>query len=204
MNYATRFQNRVVSSGATYDDRTPSRKQNTSVNDRLNATLLGLIEEESELSYRSLNCLRQNNIKLIGQLAQKTESELLRLKNFGRRSLTELKASLESFGLAFGMTFDFSPWTDGPEDTLLIQILSCQQNNGGFLIDERISGLINIDFNAISVKLKDENGNDRKQSMLSLSTEVIVNILSSDRYSGLPFLSDIIKKNQRWLKDHRI
>lgn len=62
--------------------------------------------EELELSVRSYNCLKNANIQTIGDLVQKTEAEMLRTKNFGRKSLNEIKEILGGLGLAFGMKFD--------------------------------------------------------------------------------------------------
>jgi DNA-directed RNA polymerase subunit alpha len=62
--------------------------------------------EELELSVRSYNCLKNANISSIGDLVQKTEAEMLRTKNFGRKSLNEIKEILTGMGLAFGMKFD--------------------------------------------------------------------------------------------------
>ena len=62
--------------------------------------------EELELSVRSYNCLKNANIQTIGDLVQKTEAEMLRTKNFGRKSLNEIKEILSNLGLSFGMKFD--------------------------------------------------------------------------------------------------
>ncbi len=62
--------------------------------------------EELELSVRSYNCLKNANIQTIGDLVQKTEAEMLRTKNFGRKSLNEIKELLAGLGLSFGMRFD--------------------------------------------------------------------------------------------------
>jgi DNA-directed RNA polymerase subunit alpha len=62
--------------------------------------------EELELSVRSYNCLKNANIKTIGELVQKTESEMLKTKNFGRKSLNEIKEILANMGLGLGMTLD--------------------------------------------------------------------------------------------------
>jgi DNA-directed RNA polymerase subunit alpha len=64
--------------------------------------------EELELSVRCYNCLKNANIQTIGDLVQKTEAEMLRTKNFGRKSLNEIKEILTSLGLAFGMKPDAS------------------------------------------------------------------------------------------------
>ncbi len=62
--------------------------------------------DELELSVRSYNCLKNANIQTIADLVQKTEAEMLRTKNFGRKSLNEIKEILTSMGLTFGMKFD--------------------------------------------------------------------------------------------------
>ncbi len=67
--------------------------------------------DELELSVRSYNCLKNANIRTIGELVQKTESEMLKTKNFGRKSLNEIKDILQSMGLSLGMKFDNLPQT---------------------------------------------------------------------------------------------
>jgi DNA-directed RNA polymerase subunit alpha len=74
---------------------------------------------ELELSVRSANCLKNAEISLIGELVQKTESEMLKTKNFGRKSLNEIKTILSEMGLSLGMKLDkFPPENpvDGDED----------------------------------------------------------------------------------------
>lgn len=61
---------------------------------------------ELELSVRSYNCLKNANIKTIAELVQKTEAEMLKTKNFGRKSLNEIKEILGTMGLHLGMRFD--------------------------------------------------------------------------------------------------
>jgi DNA-directed RNA polymerase subunit alpha len=66
--------------------------------------------EELELSVRAYNCLKNAEIKYIGELVQRTESEMLKTKNFGKKSLNEIKDVLVSMGLSLGMKVDgFSP-----------------------------------------------------------------------------------------------
>jgi DNA-directed RNA polymerase subunit alpha len=62
--------------------------------------------EELELSVRSYNCLKNANITTIRELVQKTEQEMLKTKNFGRKSLNEIKEILTAMGLSLGMKFD--------------------------------------------------------------------------------------------------
>jgi len=68
--------------------------------------LLNKRVDELELSVRSYNCLKNANIQTIGDLIQKTEAELLRTRNFGRKSLAEIKELLAGMGLELGMRFD--------------------------------------------------------------------------------------------------
>jgi DNA-directed RNA polymerase subunit alpha len=65
--------------------------------------------DELELSVRSANCLQNANITLIGELVQKTEQDMLKTKNFGRKSLKEIKEILATMGLGLGMKFDNWP-----------------------------------------------------------------------------------------------
>jgi DNA-directed RNA polymerase subunit alpha len=62
--------------------------------------------DELELSVRSANCLQNANIRYIGELVQKTEAEMLKTKNFGRKSLKEIKEILAEMGLTLGMKLD--------------------------------------------------------------------------------------------------
>ena len=64
--------------------------------------------DELELSVRSYNCLKNANIRTIRELVQKTEADMLRTKNFGRKSLNEIKEILTSMGLGLAMRLDQS------------------------------------------------------------------------------------------------
>jgi len=61
---------------------------------------------EIELSVRAANCLNNANITTVGELAQKTEADMLKYRNFGKKSLNEIKQKLIDLGLGLGMTFD--------------------------------------------------------------------------------------------------
>jgi DNA-directed RNA polymerase subunit alpha len=65
--------------------------------------------DELELSVRSANCLQNANIRYIGELVQRTEAEMLKTKNFGRKSLNEIKEVLASMGLELGMAIEGFP-----------------------------------------------------------------------------------------------
>jgi DNA-directed RNA polymerase subunit alpha len=76
---------------------------------KLNENLYRRVDE-LELSVRSANCLQNANIKYIGELCQKSEAEMLKTKNFGRKSLNEIKQILTEMGLSLGMKIDgFAP-----------------------------------------------------------------------------------------------
>ncbi len=76
----------------------PTEEINPSTNEHLKKKI-----DELELSVRAYNCLKNANIKNIADLVQKTEYEMLKTKNFGRKSLNEIKELLNSMGLSFGM-----------------------------------------------------------------------------------------------------
>jgi DNA-directed RNA polymerase subunit alpha len=68
--------------------------------------LLNMSVNEIELSVRAANCLNNANITTVGELAMKTEQEMLKYRNFGKKSLNEIKEKLEALGLSLGMKFD--------------------------------------------------------------------------------------------------
>jgi DNA-directed RNA polymerase subunit alpha len=70
---------------------------------------LGRSVDELELSVRSYNCLKNANIRTIGELVQRTEGDMLKTKNFGRKSLNEIKDMLGQMGLSLGMKLDDYP-----------------------------------------------------------------------------------------------
>ncbi len=74
-------------------------------NGELNEHLFKSIDD-LELSVRATNCLRSANIATVGELVQRTEADMLKTKNFGRKSLDEIKSVLLNMGLDFGMKVD--------------------------------------------------------------------------------------------------
>ena len=95
MNIFINFEEEIETA-ASSEERKPEIK-----NENLNRSV-----EELELSVRSYNCLKNANIQTIGELVQKTEAEMLKTKNFGRKSLNEIKEILSSMGLSLGMKID--------------------------------------------------------------------------------------------------
>jgi DNA-directed RNA polymerase subunit alpha len=95
MNIFINFEEELESAAGAGDDKPEIRNEN------LNRSV-----EELELSVRSYNCLKNANIQTIGELVQKSEAEMLKTKNFGRKSLNEIKEILSQMGLGLGMKID--------------------------------------------------------------------------------------------------
>lgn len=99
-----------------YDDSLVEFEDAPSEQSEENATLKKLLNmsvNEIELSVRAANCLNNANITSVGELAMKSESEMLKYRNFGKKSLNEIKDKLVDLGLGLGMNFDPSLLT-GP------------------------------------------------------------------------------------------
>jgi DNA-directed RNA polymerase subunit alpha len=77
--------------------------------------LLNMSVNEIELSVRAANCLNNANITTVGQLAMKSEADMLKYRNFGKKSLQEIKDKLTALGLGLGMSFDPS-LLDAPKE----------------------------------------------------------------------------------------
>ena len=98
---------------------TPSQADGEEDQQEFNENLYRSVEE-LELSVRSANCLKNAEINKIYQLVQKTEAEMLKTKNFGRKSLNEIKEVLSEMGLSLGMKIDgFSPPTEDVEEEVV-------------------------------------------------------------------------------------
>lgn len=95
----------ILEEDAIYPIEERSMVFSQSGNPAINLNLLKSIDE-LELSVRAYNCLKNANIQTIADLVQKTEQEMLKTKNFGRKSLNEIKEILRSMGLDFGMKID--------------------------------------------------------------------------------------------------
>jgi DNA-directed RNA polymerase subunit alpha len=94
----------------------PDRQLDSRDKPRFNENLLRSVDE-LELSVRSANCLKNADIHKIWQLVSKSESEMLKTKNFGRKSLNEIKEVLSEMGLSLGMKLDgFSPPQEDTEE----------------------------------------------------------------------------------------
>ena len=100
--YAARIFQDQLSLFVNFDEPAEIEKKPQTTELEFNKNLLKKVDE-LELSVRSMNCLKNDNIIYIGDLVQKTESEMLRTPNFGRKSLNEIKEVLNSMSLFLGM-----------------------------------------------------------------------------------------------------
>jgi DNA-directed RNA polymerase subunit alpha len=112
--YAARILQDQLSIFVNFDEPESAGRQDDDDGLEFNPLLLKKVDE-LELSVRSANCLKNDNIVYIGDLIQKTEAEMLRTPNFGRKSLNEIKEVLSGMGLHLGM--DVEDWPpDNIED----------------------------------------------------------------------------------------
>ncbi|HDH86997.1 MAG TPA: DNA-directed RNA polymerase subunit alpha, partial [Desulfobacteraceae bacterium] len=97
------------------EEEAEEEKEEEEEEEKINENLFRSVSE-LELSVRSFNCLKNANIKYIYELVQKTESEMLKTKNFGRKSLNEIKGILEEMDLQFGMELEDFPFPQQEEE----------------------------------------------------------------------------------------
>jgi hypothetical protein len=183
---------RTASSGMVFDRKLPINNKVENAFQR-NRILLCLIEDEFELSFRSQHCLNDTGIKLVGQLVQKSASELLNLKNFGRTSLCEIEKDLVEMDLTLDMKLNFFPWKGDNNGVELIQILSLQKPGGGFLIDNQAAKALDIDLKEINQPVS-----RRKQSLLH--TKYLLDRLELKFEKGVPYLTSLLKPHRQWLE----
>jgi DNA-directed RNA polymerase subunit alpha len=106
--YAAKILQDQVSIFVNFQDEPQQEKRNEGPTIPLNDNLFRSVDE-LEFSVRSQNCLQNADIKYIGELVQKTEQEMLKTKNFGHKSLNEIKEILREMGLELGMKVDHFP-----------------------------------------------------------------------------------------------
>jgi DNA-directed RNA polymerase subunit alpha len=110
ISYAAKIMKEQLSIFINFDeDAEPQQyEESQEEKDKINENLYRTVDE-LELSVRSANCLKNAGIKLIGELVSKTEAEMLKTQNFGRKSLNEIKDILNEMGLTFGMKLEGFP-----------------------------------------------------------------------------------------------
>ena len=190
---------RVASSGMAFNGKSQGENSKGNIN-KLNGILLCLIEEEIELSFRSQNCLNHAGIKLIGQLVQKNETQLLNLNNFGRTSLREIVNVLSDMDLTLEMNLDFPPWNGDGNGAELIQILSLQRPGGGFRIDDNAAEALGINLGQVTQKLLGVNPADNGKNLPLLQTQYLLDRLEARFGKDMPYLTNIIKSRRKWLE----
>ena len=121
--YSARIFQDQLSMFVNFEDPKETIKETKSVEPEFNKNLLKRVEE-LELSVRSMNCLKNDNIIYIGDLVQKTEPEMLRTPNFGRKSLNEIKEVLNTMSLYLGM--EIPNW---PPDNISELSKKLEENN---------------------------------------------------------------------------
>ena len=121
--YAARIFQDQLSMFVNFEDPKETIKEVKTVEPEFNKNLLKRVEE-LELSVRSMNCLKNDNIIYIGDLVQKTEPEMLRTPNFGRKSLNEIKEVLSTMSLYLGM--EIPNW---PPDNIVEMSKKLEENN---------------------------------------------------------------------------
>ncbi len=147
------------------EEAEPVEEEEVSQNEDVNENLFRPVSD-LELSVRSANCLQNAKINLIGELVQKTDAEMLKTKNFGRKSLNEIKAILTDMGLSLGMKLDFfapSQDLDDEEDDADSfdedELLSEEEEKAALMTGE------DDDTSAVQSgeELEDENGEKKDQ-----------------------------------------
>lgn len=110
ISYAAKIMKEQLSIFINFDEESEPLllEESQEDKDKINENLYRTVEE-LELSVRSANCLKNAGIKLIGELVSKTEAEMLKTQNFGRKSLNEIKDILSEMGLTFGMKLEGFP-----------------------------------------------------------------------------------------------
>lgn len=110
VSYAAKIMKEQLSIFINFDEESEPQQfeESQEEKDKINENLYRTVEE-LELSVRSANCLKNAGIKLIGELVSKTEAEMLKTQNFGRKSLNEIKDILSEMGLTFGMKLENFP-----------------------------------------------------------------------------------------------
>jgi DNA-directed RNA polymerase subunit alpha len=106
--YAAKIVKEQLTIFINFDEPTEALEPVSDEPELLNANLFKAVDE-LELSVRSSNCLQNANIRFIGELVQRSEAEMLKTKNFGRKSLNEIKETLAAMNLSLGMTIDNLP-----------------------------------------------------------------------------------------------
>ena len=113
--YAAKILKEQMNPFINFEEEPEPVEEEEEQNEKLNENLFRPVSD-LELSVRSANCLQNAKITLIGELVTKTDSEMLKTKNFGRKSLNEIKEILEGMGLSLGMNLDGFSEVEGSDE----------------------------------------------------------------------------------------
>ncbi|MEN6438737.1 MAG: DNA-directed RNA polymerase subunit alpha [Syntrophobacter sp.] len=113
--YAAKILKDQLSIFINFEEEAETTEEEIRMEPAFNENLFRSVDE-LELSVRSANCLKNADIRYIGELVQKTEQEMLKTKNFGRKSLNEIKEILSEMGLSLGMKLENFPSRDDIEE----------------------------------------------------------------------------------------
>ncbi|NLI82548.1 MAG: DNA-directed RNA polymerase subunit alpha [Deltaproteobacteria bacterium] len=113
--YAAKILKDQLSIFINFEEEVETHEEEVRLEPAFNENLFRSVDE-LELSVRSANCLKNADIRYIGELVQKTEAEMLKTKNFGRKSLNEIKEILSEMGLSLGMRLESFPSRDEIEE----------------------------------------------------------------------------------------
>jgi DNA-directed RNA polymerase subunit alpha len=113
--YAAKILKDQLSIFINFEEEAESVEEEVRLEPAFNENLFRSVDE-LELSVRSANCLKNADIRYIGELVQKSEAEMLKTKNFGRKSLNEIKEILSEMGLSLGMKIDSFPMREEIEE----------------------------------------------------------------------------------------
>lgn len=113
--YAAKILKDQLTIFINFEEEAEAQEEEVRLEPAFNENLFRSVDE-LELSVRSANCLKNADIRYIGELVQKSEAEMLKTKNFGRKSLNEIKEILAEMGLSLGMRLDSFPSRDEIEE----------------------------------------------------------------------------------------
>jgi DNA-directed RNA polymerase subunit alpha len=117
LSHAAKVLTRHLSKLINFEEEPEEEVVEVEEEEKINEHLLRSVDE-LELSVRSYNCLKNANIRTIGELVQKTDAEMLKTRNFGKKSLNEIKSILAEMGLSLGMKLEnFPPPQEEKENT---------------------------------------------------------------------------------------
>lgn len=205
--------NRQSSSGLMYDDQTSDPKREEKI--ILHKKLLSLIENELEFSVRATNCLRQRNIKLVGDLIQTNKDDLLTIKGLGKKTVDEINDELEAIIKKIYQLFPkyvekedgqikllFSPWSKTRHlDSEFLTIMRNQEGEAGFILNGDTIELIGLQYDQLNNLVKRLIVKDKIDKEKLLSTAIIIKFLekqfsSTRRY----YFQTVIKPHRDWLE----